>query len=93
MEVCQGWQARARQVLPLRKGHLPQGSAAEHQAVEQGSGGDPEACARRGVAVSDVDRELAAQVRVRPAQRSLTALRVDPCAARRQLPGAPHTDR
>ena len=40
-----------------------QGSAAEHPAVEQGPGADSEAGARRGVAVSDVDRKPAAQVR------------------------------
>ena len=49
MEVRQGWQARACPVLPLREGHVPQGPAAEHPAVEQGPGGDPEAGARGGL--------------------------------------------
>src|SRR5437867_9799469 len=71
MEVLRRRQARANSVLPLRQGHVPQGPAAEHPAVEQGPGGDSEAGARRGVAVSDVDREPAAQVRDRAAQRNL----------------------
>jgi hypothetical protein len=50
---------------------VPQGPAAEHPAVEQGPGGDSEAGARRGVAVSDVDREPVAQVRDGAAQRNL----------------------
>ena len=66
-------QARARSVLPLREGHVPQGPAAEHPALEQGPGGDPEARARGGLAVSDADREPAAQVRVRAAQGDLTS--------------------
>ena len=37
---------RARPVLPLRQGHVPQGPAAQHPAVEQGPGGDSEASAR-----------------------------------------------
>jgi hypothetical protein len=49
----------------LRQGDIPQRSEAEHPAVEQGPGGDSQAGARRGVAVSDVDREPAAQVRDR----------------------------
>jgi hypothetical protein len=39
----QGWQARAHS---LRQSHVPQGPTAEHPAVEQRSGGDPEASAR-----------------------------------------------
>jgi hypothetical protein len=36
------------------QGHVPQGPPAEHPAFEQGPGGDSEASARRGLAVSDV---------------------------------------
>jgi hypothetical protein len=36
-------------LLPLREGHVPQGPAAEHPAVEQGPGGDSEASARGGI--------------------------------------------
>src|SRR5687767_2529616 len=71
MEVRQGWQARARPVLALREGHVPQGPTAEYPALEQGPGGNPEASTRRGLAVSDADLEPAAQVRVRAAQGSL----------------------
>src|ERR1700741_3642197 len=73
MEVRRRRQAGANSILPLRQGHVPQGPAAEHQAVEQGPGGDSEASARRGVAVSDADREPAAQVRDRAAQRNLNS--------------------
>ena len=58
-------------VLPLREGHVPQGPAAEHPAVEQGPGGDPEARARGGPALPDADLQPAAQVRVRTAQGSV----------------------
>src|SRR5918996_4684467 len=71
MEVRQGRQARADSLLAIRQGDVPQGPAAEHPPVEQGSGGDSEASARRGVAVSDVDREFATQVRDWAAQRDL----------------------
>jgi hypothetical protein len=40
--------------------HIPQGSATEHPTLEQGPGGDPEARARGGVAVSDADLKPAA---------------------------------
>jgi hypothetical protein len=40
-----------------RLGHVPQGPAAEHPAVEQRPGGDSEAGARGGLALSDADRE------------------------------------
>ena len=55
-------QARANSVSRYAKATFPQGPAAEHPAVEQGPGGDSEAGARAGVAVSDVDRQPAAQV-------------------------------
>ena len=57
--------------LSLRKGDVPERPAAEHPAVEQGPGGDSEAGARGGLAVSDADREPAAQVRGRAPQRDL----------------------
>jgi hypothetical protein len=44
---------------------------AEHPAVEQGPRGNSEAGARGGLAVSNADRESAAQVRDRAAQRDL----------------------
>ena len=72
MEVCQGWQARARPVLALCKGHVPEGPQVEHPAVEQGPGGDSEAGAGGRIALPDTDRTPAAQVRVRPPQRGLT---------------------
>ena len=54
-------------------GVLPQGPPAEHSSVEQGPGSDPKASARRGVAVyKNVDREPAAQIRVRSPQGGLT---------------------
>lgn len=78
VEVRQGRQARADSLHALRQGYVPKRPAAEHPALEQGPGGDSEASARRGVAVSDIDREPAAQVCVRAAQRGLT---VTPCSA------------
>jgi hypothetical protein len=42
-------------LLPLREGHVPQGPAAEHPAVEQGPGGDSEASARGGMGSRIVD--------------------------------------
>ena len=61
-------QARAGSLRSLRQGHVPEGSPAEHPAVEQGSGGNPEAGARGRVAVSDIDSSLLHRVRGRPAQ-------------------------
>jgi len=60
-EVHRRRQARANSVHPLRQGYVPQGPATEHSALEQGLEGDSEARARRGVAVSDADREPPAQ--------------------------------
>src|SRR5262245_250410 len=56
---------------PLREGHVPQGAAAEHPAVQQGLGGNSEAGAGGGLAVSDADLKPAAQVRIRPPQGGL----------------------
>ena len=75
---------RERPVFPLREGYVPQGSAAEHSALEQGPGGDPEAGACRGAAVSDPDLESAPQVRFWPAQRGLS--RLESGTDRRDLP-------
>jgi hypothetical protein len=44
------------------------------ESVEQGPGGDPEASARRGIALSDADPQPAAQARGRPPQRNLTTM-------------------
>ena len=56
---------------PIRQGYVPQGPAAEHSALEQGPGGNPEARARRRPAVPDADLEPVAQVHVRSPQRRL----------------------
>jgi hypothetical protein len=50
------------------KATFSEGPPTEYPAVEQGSGGDSEASARRGLALSDVNREPATQVRDRAAQ-------------------------
>jgi hypothetical protein len=66
-----GGKRETNSVRSLREGYIPEGPAAEHPAVEQGPRGDSEAGACGGLAVPDADRESAAQVRVRAAQRDL----------------------
>src|ERR1700730_8639088 len=63
MEVRRRWQARTSSLFSLRKGDFQERPPAEHPPVEQGPRGDSEASARGGLAVSDADREPAAQVR------------------------------
>ena len=46
MEVRKGRQARAHPVYPLREGHVPQGSTAQHPAVDK----DLEAIQKRALA-------------------------------------------
>src|SRR5215831_5573012 len=75
MEIRRRWQARTHAVRAVRQGDLPQGPATEHPPVEQGPGGDPEARAGGGAAVSDAHLESAPQVRFGTPQRSLTARR------------------
>ena len=58
---------------PLRQGDASQGSSAKHPAIEQGLGGDPEAGARGGTSVPDLDLQLAAQVRSGTTQGDLIA--------------------
>jgi hypothetical protein len=65
-----GKRERARS-LSLREGNVSQGPTAEHPAVEQGPGGDPEASPGGGLALPDADLEPAAQVRVGTAQRGV----------------------
>src|SRR5712691_5939179 len=71
MEVLRWRQARADSLRSLCQGDVPEGSSAEYSSLEQGPGGDSEAGSRRRLAVSDADRQPAAQVRSRTPQRSL----------------------
>jgi hypothetical protein len=85
---------RERTRYALWQGHVPQRSSAEYSSVEQGLGGDPEAGSRRGFALSDADRQPAAQVRSRaPKKRSnergtCTARRIALSDAAGQRPAA-----
>ena len=55
---AKGGRREGARLFPLREGHVPQGPATEHPAVEQGPGGDPEARAGRGPALSDAVSSL-----------------------------------
>src|SRR5258706_943340 len=85
MDVVRRVQWLAISMRTLRQSDVPQGSPVEYPPVEQGSGGDPEAGARRGLAVSNADRQPASQVRVRTPQRGLMG--ASRCAVTRLLIG------